>query len=89
MPLLYIDKEKNKMLFLQFNRCKGCDLCINVCPNKALEKSSTLNRSVQYPPKAVESGGKCTFCRLCEYTCPDFALYVADPSEITAPEVEK
>ena len=82
MPILYKDEQKDKILVLQTNRCKGCDLCINVCPNKALEKSKTLNKSVQYPPAAVE-GGKCTYCRLCEYTCPDFSIYVAKLSEVT------
>lgn len=82
MPVLYKSTEKDKVLILQRNRCKGCDLCINVCPNKALEQSKELNKSVQYPPAAVNDG-KCTFCRLCEYTCPDFAIYVAPLSEVT------
>ena len=82
MPILYKDEQKDKVLILQRNRCKGCDLCINVCPNKALENSKELNKNVQYPPDAVENG-KCTFCRLCEYTCPDFAIYVAKLSEVT------
>ena len=81
MPILYQDKEKDKMLFLQIDRCKGCDLCINVCPNKALTKADELNKNVQYPPAPVENG-KCTFCRLCEYTCPDFSIYVAKLSEV-------
>ena len=88
MPILYKDEQKNKMLFLQIRRCKGCDLCINICPNKALEKSTELNKNVQYPPKAVD-GGKCTYCKLCEYVCPDFSIYVADPKEITISEVAK
>lgn len=75
MPILYKDEEKGKMLCLQFDRCKGCELCIEVCPKKILEKSSTLNRNVQYPP-AIKTGAKCSMCRMCELVCPDFSIYV-------------
>ena len=75
MPILYKDEEQGKMLCLQFDRCKGCDLCINICPKKVLKKSETLNRNVQYPP-TISSEKKCTFCQMCQYVCQDFSIYV-------------
>ena len=74
-PVLYEDKEKGKRLCLVFERCKGCEICIEVCPRKILEKSDKLNSKVQYPPK-LKDGGECSFCRECELICPDFSIYV-------------
>jgi 2-oxoglutarate ferredoxin oxidoreductase subunit delta len=78
MPILY--QEQGQMLCLQFERCKGCDLCINICPKKVLEKSETLNRNVQYPP-TISGEKKCTFCKMCQYVCPDFSIYVVSTEE--------
>ena len=75
MPILFKDEEKGKMLCLQYDRCKGCELCINICPKNVLEKSTTLNRNVQYPP-TMKADAQCTLCRMCEYVCPDFSIYV-------------
>jgi len=75
MPVLYQDKEKQKALFLQNNRCGGCHLCIEVCPKKILAPSKELNTKVQYPPILIE-GGECSFCQSCELVCPDFAIYI-------------
>ncbi|MHA1144250.1 MAG: 4Fe-4S binding protein [Candidatus Helarchaeota archaeon] len=78
-PILYEDKEKKKALALQFDRCKGCGICIEICPRKILTEGKELNTKVQYPPVLVE-GGVCTFCRECELICPDFALYILENS---------
>ncbi|MHA1377609.1 MAG: 4Fe-4S dicluster domain-containing protein [Candidatus Helarchaeota archaeon] len=77
MPVLYKDEDKGKILFLQRDRCKTCNLCINICPNKALISDSELNKRAGYPPAAnPESEKGCTFCQMCELVCPDFAIYV-------------
>ena len=46
---------------LQFERCKGCGLCIEVCPRKILAEGEELNSKTQYPPVLVKDG-VCTFC---------------------------
>jgi len=58
------------------DRCKGCYLCVNVCPRKVLSQGSKLNR-YGYRIVVVENPDKCVGCRLCEYICPDFAIYIA------------
>lgn len=63
-------------------RCKGCGLCILVCPMKQIEISDELNTKGYYPAcfleeKAPESQKReCTGCALCALTCPDVAIEV-------------
>ena len=67
--------------------CKGCRLCIDRCPVKALEESDTLNKRGVYPPKLKEEN-ECNYCRLCELLCPDFAVTVT-PDEEKEPKEAK
>jgi indolepyruvate ferredoxin oxidoreductase beta subunit len=49
--------------------CKGCDICVKMCPERVL----TLNaRNIA---ELTDPAG-CTACRLCEWLCPDFAIRV-------------
>ncbi len=62
-------------------RCKGCGLCIQVCPKHNIEISEQLNSKGYYPAtfhdQDVESGNsECTGCSLCAITCPDVAIEV-------------
>jgi indolepyruvate ferredoxin oxidoreductase beta subunit len=49
--------------------CKGCDICVKVCPERclALDASRVV---VIADPEA------CSGCRVCEWLCPDFAIRV-------------
>ena len=63
-------------------RCKGCGLCITVCPKKQIEISEDLNTKGYYPARFKEEDVKdrqvikCTACSLCAVTCPDVAIEV-------------
>jgi len=49
--------------------CKGCDICVKMCPERCLVLNA--KQIVELPdPQA------CTGCRLCEWLCPDFAIAV-------------
>jgi 2-oxoglutarate ferredoxin oxidoreductase subunit delta len=44
---------------------------------KVLERSDVLNKYGYYPPTPAHIE-KCIGCRLCEYNCPDFAIFVEE-----------
>ena len=57
------------------DRCKGCGLCIAVCPKDTLQLSHDLNtRGVRYA-RACDHG-ECNMCGSCYMICPDAAIEI-------------
>jgi len=56
-------------------RCKGCHLCISVCPKKILVVADHFNQS-GYAPVEVTEMKRCTGCALCAEMCPDICIEV-------------
>ena len=55
--------------------CKGCMLCVEVCPKKSLVRGKTLSEAgVEVVCWQDESG--CTGCMMCALMCPDAAITV-------------
>jgi 2-oxoglutarate ferredoxin oxidoreductase subunit delta len=59
----------------QEERCKGCQLCMPVCPEKIITMSEHIN-SMGYHPAGVKEQDKCTGCTLCALVCPDMVIEV-------------
>ena len=55
-------------------RCKGCGLCVVVCPKKCITISKHSNRSGFFPVEF--SGSECTGCAACGIICPDVVIEV-------------
>jgi len=55
--------------------CKGCGLCVSVCPEHALEVSPTPNRRGVYVVRLME-GVACAGCRQCATMCPEAAIRI-------------
>lgn len=54
--------------------CKGCELCIEACPEKTLALAGTINqKGYRY---AVTVNNNCTGCASCSLVCPDAAITV-------------
>lgn len=83
-----LEKEKWKIphgeIYLIKDRCKGCNLCIEFCPEDALEESPEFNAKGYHPPRLVEKNGDsaCVGCGFCEQVCPEFAIYSVKEEEI-------
>lgn len=56
-------------------RCKGCGLCVGVCPQGSLALSETFN-AAGYHPVRLADPPSCTGCAVCAIICPDVALTV-------------
>jgi 2-oxoglutarate ferredoxin oxidoreductase subunit delta len=71
---------ENTPVWVDEERCKACDICVSVCPagvlSMELEPSSTLGAMVR-----IIHGESCIGCSNCEFSCPDFAINVAEKSE--------
>lgn len=58
--------------------CKGCGLCIVVCPVKALTAGTERNAMGYLVPAASDK--TCRGCDTCAMTCPDMAITVEKTS---------
>ena len=57
------------------DRCKGCGLCVNVCPKNVLEISKAVNIRGYFP--AYQARPKdCIYCTACCIMCPDVAISI-------------
>lgn len=59
-------------------RCKGCELCTQFCPqNVIILDPDTLNAKGYHPAMLVETDEDvCTGCAICAVVCPDVAITV-------------
>ena len=56
-------------------RCKGCLLCIEFCPKKAIFLTDKLNVKGYFFADFEEEKG-CTGCATCAVMCPEIAIEV-------------
>jgi len=56
--------------------CKGCALCVNVCPKKILQISADKINHKGYAPAEVTRKDECTSCTFCALICPDVAIEI-------------
>jgi len=68
------------MIVINRERCKGCHLCLEVCPTQVIEVDPELNKKGYQPAKFndTEQKGKkgCTGCTMCAVVCPEVAIEV-------------
>ena len=66
MKRIVVDKEQ----------CKGCFLCVNVCPKGALTKGLERGRLGYLLPQPDSE--KCIGCQQCALVCPDMSFHIEE-----------
>ncbi|MDZ7722966.1 MAG: 4Fe-4S binding protein [candidate division KSB1 bacterium] len=73
-------QTKIPKVIVDVDECKGCGLCIQVCPKDVLFQQEKLNRLGYHP--AAYTGKGCIGCGFCFYQCPE-------PGAITVIQVDQ
>ena len=61
----------DKKILLNVGFCKGCGICVAMCPKSVLG----INEENKVEVLKEED---CIACRQCEFHCPDFAIRIGD-----------
>jgi len=61
-------------------RCKGCGLCVAVCPKNVLELTKELNAKGYFPVHQARPED-CIYCAICCVMCPDVAISIVETAE--------
>lgn len=65
----------NKVTF-EINLCKGCGLCVAVCPKKIIALSKDVLNKGGHHPAEITDQSKCIACAMCAMMCPDVVIKV-------------
>jgi 2-oxoglutarate ferredoxin oxidoreductase subunit delta len=69
-------------LLIAVDRCKGCGLCVGVCPKHVLALDESVVNDLGYHPVRLTDAAACTSCALCARICPDAVFAVYAPSKV-------
>ena len=61
------DEKQDMVVAIERSWCKGCGICIELCPKGALVRDKQEKAVWAYPEKCIR-------CGLCELRCPDLAI---------------
>jgi 2-oxoglutarate ferredoxin oxidoreductase subunit delta len=61
-------------IVINMERCKGCGLCITVCPRNNIVISQESNKNGYFPAQAKNTD--CTGCTQCAIVCPEGTIEV-------------
>jgi 2-oxoglutarate ferredoxin oxidoreductase subunit delta len=77
VPIEVHPREPFSPLEIAVDRCKGCGLCVEVCPRNVLALDESVVNVLGYHPVRLIDPGACTSDALCARVCPDavFTVY--------------
>lgn len=65
-------------------RCKGCNICVEVCQAEVLAAGTDEN-PLGYRPPVISDPEGCLDCGICEMLCPDLAIIIHSVQEDQGP----
>ena len=69
--------------------CKGCELCVGVCPQNVLALAMDRITAKGYHPAQLTGEG-CTGCAVCALICPEASITVyRDVLKVTRPALQE
>ena len=81
-----VAKRDRGLLRVDGEECKGCGLCVEACPPKAIHMSEGMNHYGYRT--ATYAGAGCTGCGICYMACPEpgaiTVLRLASPAAMAA-----
>jgi 2-oxoglutarate ferredoxin oxidoreductase subunit delta len=63
-------------LLIERDRCKGCGLCVDVCPKHCLVLDEAMVNTLGHHPVELTDAEVCTSCAICARACPDVAFTI-------------
>jgi 2-oxoglutarate ferredoxin oxidoreductase subunit delta len=80
--------DKKHLITLRPFYCKGCGLCVDICPTGVLLLSN--NKRSKWGITVIKSAPDfCIGCRMCEQRCPDFAILIDYGENVKGKEPER
>ena len=74
-------------ILIDIEKCKGCELCIDACPQESLDRSRKVNNKGYLYIVKIEDN--CTGCTSCALVCPEGAITVYRKIDKDKKEVAK
>ena len=65
-----------KNIIFNEETCKGCGLCVPVCPKKLIALDKNIINKKGYNPASVKDNAACTACGQCAVICPDVVIKI-------------
>ena len=65
-----------KKVTFKTDLCKGCGLCVDVCPKNIVELDKEKINAKGHHPAHVTDMDKCISCAFCATMCPDCIITV-------------
>jgi len=65
-----------KNIIFNEETCKGCGLCVPVCPKKLIALDKNIINKKGYNPASVKDKEACTACGQCAVICPDVVIKI-------------
>ena len=72
--------EKLKLV-INYEKCKGCSMCVNACPKKILQINKKRLNLKGYNPVDIIDRAACIRCAMCATMCPDVCISLIKDDE--------